>query len=246
MKEINLFFTDLDSTVLDENYNFKPSAIKCIKNAYLKQFVIVFTSSKTLSEQRYLAAKIGIPVIYTVENGAAIYIPENIFDNNSHKNGCRKLVLSSISISYIRDTLSKLTKDWPSIKFYGNSTLDEIIKYTDLPLNLARLAREREYTETIFDGYSTEVEKKLIEYKLFPQKGSRFVTVGDKTDKGISAKKLISFIQKEGYIVKRTIGVGDGPNDIPLLKFVNEPYIVGKKIHIKDVPHIQNLQEIRL
>ncbi len=246
MKEVNLFFTDLDSTILDENYNLKLSAVKCIYAAYLKNFVIIFASSKTLPEQQYFAKKLGIPVTYIVENGAAIYISENVFENTLQKNGCRKIVLSRFSISYVRSVLFKLAANNPAMKFYGNATLREVSRYTGLPIYLARLAKKREYTETIFDGYTDEVEKKLIEHRVFPQKGSRFITVGDKTNKGESARKLISFLREIGYTIKRTIGIGDGPNDIPLLKVVSEPYIIGEKIHIKNVPNINKLTEIEL
>lgn len=246
MKEINLFFTDLDSTVLDENYNFKKSAIDCIRKAFSKNFVIIFTSSKTLAEQRYFAIKLGIPVIYTVENGAAIYLPENVFGNNSHKNGCRKFVLSSVAVSYIQKILFNLERKFPSLKFYGNSTLEEIANYTGLSFELAKLAKKREYTETIFSGFNPLIKKSLLEQGLFPQRGSRFITIGDHTDKGKAAKKLISCLEKEGFSIKRIIGVGDGPNDLSLLKAVNEPYIVGNKIHIRDVPNIRDLGEVKI
>lgn len=246
MKEINLLFTDLDETLLDENYRFRESALECIRIAYFKNFVIIFTSSKTVEEQKYFALKLGIPVIYTVENGAAIYIPENIFSKKPAKNRCRKIVLSSLSITYIEETLYKLQNEYPHIKFYGNSSLEEIEKFTNLPPSLANLAKKREYTETIFKGYSKELENQLLEKGIFPQKGSRFVTVGDKTDKGKAAVKLISLLKKSGYKILRTIGIGDGENDIPLLKTVNEPYIVGDKISLNGAYKIKSLCEISI
>jgi len=246
LKEINLFFTDLDSTVLDENYNFKKEALDCIQKALRKKFVIIFASSKTLAEQQYFSTKIGLPVIYIVENGSAICIPENVFDNISHEKGCRKFVLSRFSVSYVREVLSYIKSESQSIKFYGNSTLKEIMEYTGLSMKMARLAKDREYTETIFKGFTSVIENKLIQYGLFPQKGSRFVTVGDKVDKGTAATKLISLLKNEGYTIKRTIGVGDGPNDIALLKVVNEPYIIGKKIYMENIPSIHSLTQIKI
>ena len=246
MKEINLLFTDLDSTILDENYSFKESAIETLQNAYSKNFVIIFTSSKTFKEEQHFAIKLGIPIIYTVENGSAIYIPENVFEKKSSKMGCRKIVLSSLSITYIRKILFRLQDIYSDLKFYENSSLDEIEKFTGLSPHLAKLAKMREYTETIFKGYSNRVEEDLISNGIFPQKGSRFVTIGDRTDKGKAAKKLMSFFKNNGYIIKRTIGIGDGPNDISLLKAMNEPYIIGNKITLESAKVIKHFSEIHI
>lgn len=246
LKEINLFFTDLDLTVIDENYAFKEEAINCLQKAASKNFVIIFASSKTLSEQEYFSKKLRIPIIYIVENGSEICLPQDVLENNSHKKGCRKYVLSDISISYIHKILFTLSKKHKNLKFYENSTLKEIEYFTGLPEYLAKLAKNRLYTETIFSGFTPAIEEHLKTQSLSIQKGSRFITIGGHTDKGKAAQKLISIISNMGYRLKRIIGVGDGMNDIPLLKTVNEPYIVGNKIHLTGAMRINSLREIRL
>jgi len=246
LKEVNLLFTDLDATVLDENYNFKIPALETLRYAHSKNFVIIFTSSKTFKEEQCFSARLRIPVIYTVENGSAIYIPENILKKNTTESRCRKIVLSSLSISYIRKILFSLQNTCPGLKFYQNSTLKEVEQFTGLPSHLAKLAKMREHTETIFKGYSRKVEEHLLSNGIFSQKGSRFVSIGDRTDKGKAAKKLMSFLKNNGYIIERTVGIGDGPNDISLLKVVNEPYIVGDKITLDRARNIKHFSEIHI
>ncbi len=243
-KEINLLFTDLDETLLDANYNIKEDAVERILLAYKKNFVIIFASSKTLAEEQYYSINLGIPITYIVENGSAIYLPENCFENISHKKGCRKFELTSVRIDTLISILRKIASIYPELKFYSNSTIDEIRLFTGLPGHLVELALKREYTETIFKGYNPSIERTLKEKGLCPQKGSKFVTIGGNVNKGKAAQFLINLFIENNYSPRRIIGIGDGENDIPLLKVVNEAYVVGNKISLPGARAIKSFTDI--
>ncbi len=246
LKELNLFFTDLDETLIDKNYNIRDDAKERISAAFQKKFIIVFASSKTLAEEIYYAKQLNIPVIYIVENGSAIYIPAELSRKFFQDKTRKEIKLSPIKKEFIVSVLRKIEKDYPDIKYYSNSTLEEISLFTGLPTHLAELARKREFTETIFRGYASGVEKILVANGLYAQKGSKFTTIGGNVDKGKAARFLIKLFTRFNYSLKRIIGIGDGENDIPLLKTVNEPYIIGNKINLKDAKKVYSFSEIEL
>ncbi len=58
--------------------------------------------------------------------------------------------------------------------------------------------------------------------------GGKFYSVIGKTDKGRAVKKLVELFKKELGKVE-SIGVGDSPNDFPMLEVVDKPFLIGNK-----------------
>ncbi len=239
---MKLIFLDLDKTLLGDDYSPQPAA-PILNKLKEKGFVIVFNSSKTRFEQEFYRKAWKIDDPFIVENGSGIYIPIGYFDFEIPKaeqaDGLLRVKLG-VEYSRILETLRRLEKSF-ELKYYGNSTLHEVMAFTGLPSHLAELAKRREFSETLFRFECADVIQAIERNGLKVTKGSRFYTVTGHVDKGIAASRLIELFRKLGDV--ETYGVGDGENDIPLFEVVDYAFVVGELRHPKAVP-INDVSEL--
>jgi len=71
-------FTDIDGTIVDENYSYK-GALPALKLLKRKKIPLVFCTSKTRAEIEVYRDELGIKDPFISENGGAIFIPVGIF-----------------------------------------------------------------------------------------------------------------------------------------------------------------------
>jgi mannosyl-3-phosphoglycerate phosphatase len=110
---------------------------------------------------------------------------------------------------------------------FGDMTLKEIAQDSGLPLELAALAKNREYDEPfkIICGDEQEVIQAINDQGLSYTKGGQYFHLLGKTDKGKAVATLKNlYLQEFGEIV--TLGIGDGPNDLSMLKIVDKPFFI--------------------
>ena len=221
-----VIFTDLDGTLLDDNYSYK-DALLVLDSLKKRKIPLVFCSAKTKAEQEFFQKKMGISYPFIVENGSAIYIPNKYFkkEKGKKKNNYRVIVLDAQS-DRIRKEIKKLQKKY-KIKAFYDITEKEISKITGLDLKkakLARLAKIREFGETVVEA-DREALKELKK-KFNVMSGGRFIQVfGKKADKGKAVRILTQMYKKEfGKII--TVGIGNSENDKPMLKNVDVPVLV--------------------
>jgi mannosyl-3-phosphoglycerate phosphatase len=108
-------------------------------------------------------------------------------------------------------------------------TLEELVFCTGLPLNLAKLAKNREHDEPfrIIKGNKASVFNAIKMEDLKCTQGGRWLHLTGNTDKGKAVAILKNlYCQTFGKI--ETFGVGDGPNDLPMLKIVDKPFLIKK------------------
>jgi mannosyl-3-phosphoglycerate phosphatase len=225
-------FTDLDGTLLDEKYDYQ--RIKPIISQLLAVGVsIVFCSSKTRAEIEFYREEIGITDPFIVENGAAIFMPKDYFPLNyayTKMTGSYYVVELGVPYSIIRKKLATVKRQTAvNIVGFGGMTPEEIAKDTGLTLNLAKLAKKREYDEPfrIVEGNEMEVLNAIKKEGFSYTKGNRYFHLLGKSDKGkatIILRDLYS--QKFGRIA--TFGIGDSPNDLAMLKVVDTSFLVRK------------------
>jgi mannosyl-3-phosphoglycerate phosphatase len=225
-------FTDLDGTLLDEKYDYQ--IIKLIISQLLALDVsIVFCSSKTRAEIEFYREEMGITDPFIVENGAAIFIPKDYFPLNykyTKMTDSYYIIELGVPYSIVRKKLATVRMQTATnIVGFGDMTIEEIAKDTGLTLNLAKLAKKREYDEPfrIVEGNETEVLNAIKKEGLSYTKGNRYFHLLGNSDKGkttIILKDLYS--QKFGRIA--TFGIGDSQNDLAMLKVVNTPFLVRK------------------
>jgi mannosyl-3-phosphoglycerate phosphatase len=246
-----IIFSDLDGTLLDEEtYSFKES-IRAIKLLKEKKIPLILCSSKTRFEIELYRQKMDIMAsAFISENGGGIFVPKGRLSLKDYNykvvNGYQVIELGKSYASIknyfqeIRANLMVNTKSLSEMKAI------EISKITNLSLKEARLAIKREYSlPFIFNDNMKRffiLKRAIKEYGLKLIKGARFYSLSGGNDKG-KAVQILKSIYKRSYpkTVFVTIGIGDGPNDISMLKEVEIPIFVRKKTGAYETHNLKNI-----
>jgi len=229
-----VIYADLDGTILDETYSFKKIQ-PILQELKSLNAAIVLNSSKTRSEIEHYREQMGIIDPFIAENGSATYIPKNYFkaDHECTRETAQYSIIElGTPYSTIRRKLQTIKAESKAeIVGFGDMTTQELAKDTGLPLNQAELAKKREYDEVfkIVSGDEADVLRAIASQGLKYTKGNRYYHLLGDTDKGQALQTLTGLYQKD-YNNVLTIGVGDSPNDQPMLALVDRPFLV------KDAP----------
>lgn len=227
-----VIFTDLDGTLLDEKYDYQ-NVKPVIDQLLVLNVAIVFCSSKTRAEIEFYRKKMGIDDPFISENGSAIFIPRGYFRSKytyTRQTSDYDLIELGAAYAIVREKL-ELAKKKSATKIigFGDMTEEEIAKDSGLPLELARLAKRREYDEPfrIIEGEEKDILDIIIEEGFRYAKGEKYFHMLGNTNKG----KAVAILK--GLYVKRfrkliTYGIGDSPNDLPMLEMVDRPIFVRK------------------
>jgi mannosyl-3-phosphoglycerate phosphatase len=235
LKTKSIVFADLDGTFLNDKYDYNVTKPIVTQIANFDGS-IVFCSSKTQNEIEFYRKAVGLNEPFIAENGAAIFIPKNYFPFNydceqtSHYN----VIRLGASYGNLRRKLAKIKeKTAAKIVGFGDMTLEELAYDTGLPLNLARLAQNREHDEPfcIIEGNKSNILKAIRNEGLHCIKGDRYFHLTGNTDKG-KAINVLKNLYSQMFGAVETFGVGNGPNDLPMLKVVDRPYLIKKKIGV--------------
>ena len=225
-----VIFTDLDGTLLDEKYDYQD--VKSVIDQLLALSVpIVLCSSKTRAEIEFYRKGMGINDPFISENGAAIFIPREYFRFNyvhTRETGNYDVIEMGTAYSTVRKKLKRVTiRTASKIIGFGDMTEEEIANDSGLPLELAKLAKKREYEEPfrIVEGNEKEILKAIKKEGLCYTKGGRYFHLMGNNDKGKAAAILKGLYAKEFGKVK-TFGVGNSPNDLSMLAVVDIPILV--------------------
>ena len=225
-------FSDLDGTLLDENYSFEV-AQSVIARLKALNVSIVLCSSKTRLEIEYFRTKMGIDAPFISENGAAIFVPTGYFESGKYWTKQTKqydIIELGIAYSSIRKKIERIRQTCTKeILGFGDMTTEEIAKDTGLTIELAELAKHREYTEPFRHIKSNEAEL----FKAIRKEGLHF-TIGGKYhhlmgdhDKGKAVLLLKELFSKKFTQIK-TVGVGNQLNDLEMLEAVDIPFLIAK------------------
>lgn len=223
-----LVFTDVDGTLFDSHTGEWQAAAAWLARLHQHQIPVILCSSKTAAEmiaiQKILQLQ-GLPFI--AENGAVIQLDEHWQD---HENYPR--IITGSPHADIANVLNQLRQQhgW---KFTTFAELDEYVlaELTGLPLPQASLARLQEASETLIWRDSDEAMKNfdetLAQLGLRFVQGARFWHVLDERGGKDQAVNWLTR-QYHRYQGKRafTLGLGDGPNDAPLLESVDYAIVV--------------------
>ena len=225
-------FADLDGTFLNDQYEYteiKPivqdlSALGCS---------VVFCSSKTRREIEFYRKVTGIAEPFISENGAAIFIPQNYFPQNydCQKSPRYNIIRLGTPYENLRKKLLDIKeKTKAEIVGFGDMTLQELAYDTGLPLHLAKLAQKREHDEPfrIIGGKKAPVLKAIKKERLKCTEGGRYFHLTGDNDKG-KAVNVLKNLYNQAFGQTETFAVGDGPNDLPMLKVVDKPFFIAKK-----------------
>ena len=229
-----IVFTDLDGTLLDPiSYSYEKS-LDGIKRLKEYEVPIIFCSAKTRAEQEVYRHEMEVFYPYIVENGGAIFIPCGYFPFHiGHHNVVDDLLVIVLGSSYkeIKRLLSDIKKKGNfHFRGFGDMSAEEVAEVTGLNIEFAKLAKQREYSETVQVDVPYEVDEILENIKeagLNWTYGGRFYDVMGNNDKGKAVDILISLYRRMWGEIK-TIGIGDSPNDLPMLFATDIPILVQK------------------
>tara|TARA_B100000579_G_scaffold262594_1_gene216370 strand:+ start:3311 stop:4114 length:804 start_codon:yes stop_codon:yes gene_type:complete len=215
--------TDLDGTLMDDNYDISP-AISTLNLLAELGIPVIPCTSKTASEVRHFREINGLFDPFIVENGAAIY---GSYENSSLE---WELVLGE-SYDNLRIILNKISK----IVNYNLTPLNDldnfqIFELTGLSDQGITRALDRQWSvpflnppDEIFDNIKLICES----YNVHVFKGNRMShLLSNKSHKGEAVNKLKTFLNNKDV---KVIALGDSQNDIPLLDYADISIVVPGK-----------------
>lgn len=234
-----IIFTDLDGTLLDDEYSFA-NAQTTISRLLSLDVRIVFCSSKTRSEIEFYRKKLEINDPFISENGAAIFIPRGFFEVKhcyTLRTSQYDIVKLGIPYSVVKRKIWKIRKVCKcKMTGFGDMTIEEIAKDAKLTLELAKLAKQREYTEPflIREGCIEDFLKALRKEGLGCTRGEKYWHIIGNHNKGKAVSILKGFFSEE-YRELKTFGLGDQLNDLEMLKVVDNPVFVREGSNLQSI-----------
>jgi mannosyl-3-phosphoglycerate phosphatase len=239
-------FSDLDGTLLNSKYESTETE-PIIRRLLRLNVSIVLASSKTRAEIEHYRRKWKIIDPYIAENGSVITLPAGYFktvpkDSISVQGG--SMIELGIPYELVRERLYCVkNQTGAEIVGFGDLTVEEVAEDTGLPLDLAVLAKKREYSEPfkILSGDEGQVLQAIKMAGLSYTKGGRYLTALGCVDKGKAVEVLKGLYLKQfGNIF--TFAVGDGENDLTMLAAVDKPFFIRDPSMVKlvwlEIQHI--------
>ncbi len=215
--------TDLDGSLLDHHtYSWQPAEhwLEMLKANHIP---LVFCSSKTAAEIEQLQISMGLSGSpFIAENGAVLRFhpdaqPDNIMEQR---------------YGAIRALLERLREE-KGFKFFGFGDVDEKVigEWTGLSAQDAVLAQRREASEAFIwrdsDERMAEFAACLAAADLAITQGGRFYHIMSKnSSKGAAVQRLMELYRQRDGRQWLSLGLGDGPNDIPMLNAVDYAVII--------------------
>jgi mannosyl-3-phosphoglycerate phosphatase len=233
-----VIFTDVDGTLIDhDTYQFEEakSTLDVLRG---KSIPVILCTSKTRFEIEGLRNQMGLYTPFVVENGAAVFVPRD----TCHGRPAGFIEKGDYFVFEMGTPYGTLCQVWNEtkaeepfrMKGFSEMTVQEIALHTGLPLDQARLAAMREYSEPFlfFDTPDrlSRLKSLLAERGLQITRGGRFFHLIGNNDKGkaIAVLKGIYEDTFHGSALK-TVGLGDSANDIPMLRNVDVAIVIKKK-----------------
>jgi len=215
--------TDLDGTLMDENYDIYP-AKKTLKTLAELNIPVIPCTSKTASEVRYFRNENGLTDPFIVENGAAVY---GCYEENSSE---WELILGK-SYTELKIILFNISK---KVNYHLTPLNDlsdnQIFKLTGLSDQGITRALDRRWSVPFLNPPDDIFEKvKLIcdSYNVHVFKGNRMShLLSSESHKGQAVNKLKVHLQNKDV---KIIALGDSQNDLPLLEYADISIVIPGK-----------------
>ncbi|WP_110602988.1 HAD-IIB family hydrolase [Salinicola lusitanus] len=231
-----LVFTDLDGSLLDhDTYDWQPAA-SWLQRLEQRAIPVIPTTSKTRAELLALRQELGLEQTpFIAENGAVIGLPpawqHARLDRDPASPDGLVVKTPSMDVDFIRRRLD-VVRERHGLRFrrMGEMELAEVRELTGLSAVAAEQAMSREGSEPlVWEDDDTKLQalhETLRVDGLRLTRGGRFWHVMGAVDKGQAAEWLLArFESLRGYR-PRTLGLGDGPNDLALLSTTDMAVII--------------------
>ena len=238
-----IIFTDLDGTLLDHadyNTNNISELLQQLQNAHIP---VVFNTSKTFCEVIELKNDLNIQQPFIVENGAAVFIPEDYFELKPI--GCKKVgaywcYAMAKPLSSLLQDLNTLNADYKAhYKLFSDLSSEQISELTGLDDAQARRAQTRDYSDPLYwygndellTAFVNDVEALGYDIKI----GGRFIHIAKNTDKSAAQQWLVKQFTHHFRKPLTVIALGDSDNDKQMLEHANIAIIIANPASKKPV-----------
>lgn len=227
-----IVFTDLDGAMLDEYYSYG-TVKETIRKIKENKIPIIICTSKTRAEIEIYTRELDIKDPFISENGGAIFIPKGYFEfdfDHSKEDDDYFIIELGTRADKLIEVMKKIKKFY-KVKCFHDMTTEELSRDAALPPERAEKAKLREYDEAfkLVDRHAEEHIKQLVkEAGLQFVEGTRYWHIHGNNDKGKAVSILCDLFRKKFDEIK-TIGIGESPNDFPMLDTVERPYLVRRR-----------------
>src|SRR5579864_886302 len=252
---VSVVFTDLDGALLDRRtYRWTPArpALDTLKR---RRIPLVIVTSKTAAEVWALVRVLGRRDPFVIENGGAILFPARYFPftipgtRPARRRGWRELVLGMPRRRLVRALEEAGSLAGVRLRGFSQMSVMEVVELTGLRPSEARAALRRQYDEpfVILDRRADawpRLSREIRRLGFEATRGTRLFHITGRSDKGAAILRLIKWFRRTARSSRAssgsakaatglataclgvTVGLGDSPNDISLLRAVDRPVIV--------------------
>jgi len=234
-----VIYTDLDGSLLD-HHDYSHAAADALLDELEQQGIpVIPVSSKTRAELVELRNELGNAHPFIAENGAAVFIPGEYFEQQPagtlERDGflVREFSLPrSYWLQKLETAARQYRRDYTGFEALSN---DDIVRLTGLTPDAARRAAQREYGEPL--RWKGDEERKAAFIRLMEQhgatilQGGRFMHVSGDCDKGRALRWLNAQFAKARDTSPVSIAIGDSHNDIAMLEAADFAVIIRSPSH---------------
>jgi mannosyl-3-phosphoglycerate phosphatase len=226
-----LVATDLDGCLLDhDTYDWAP-ARPALEALAAHGGRLVLASSKTRAEMEALAGALPLVPALVVENGGAVLVPHAQLagapEDAAQDGPWWRLPLGAPHARLVVALAELAHEVGAQVRGFAGMESREVAQRTGLGPAEAARAKRREYDEpfVLEAGDAGRLSAAAARRGLRLSRGGRLYHLTGETDKGQALTRLLGLFAREGQR-HRTVGLGDAPNDIPLLRVVQRPVLM--------------------
>jgi mannosyl-3-phosphoglycerate phosphatase len=226
--------SDVDASLLDyETYSARAPA-RALQGLQEQKIPLVLCSSKTSRELQTLQERLQLAHPFICENGAALYVPAGYFPfdipGSVRRNGHDVRIFGSPHHGVLSALRRAARATKIDVASFSDMTTPELARETGLTPTEAAAAKQREHDEpfrlrTPDATARRRLEQVLAQFGVTVVRGRRYDHAMAGADKG-TAIRALRRLYRRVYKPLTVVGLGDGLNDVPLLRSVDVPIVV--------------------